>query len=417
MHQEYKNWQYYKFCLYGFLKNLRFFDAFILLFFIENGISFTYIGILYATREVVINLFEIISGIIADTYGRKSSLLISFLFYIGSFLIFYFNSAFVLLLFAMILYGMADAFRSGTHKGMIMDYLRIQGWENYKVFYYGHTRSYSMIGSAISALIGGALVLFTGSYRIIFAASIIPYLINLANIYSYPNRLNFSLYKLDKQQSRSLVNVFGDFWNSIKNPTILRIINATALHTAYLKAMKDYIQPVMVQVSLLIPLAYVDDLKSKSGIIIGIIYFLIFLLTSLASKNAYRFLGIGYNKLSIWTMLFGLSAGVLCGFFYVKQVWIVALLAFILIYIGENIRKPVLTGQLADNTPPGILTSVLSAQSFYSTIVTSVIAVSIGVIADGFGVGYALLSISIVIIVFFSLVRLVSGVKRSVKSR
>ena len=35
-----KNLQYYKFCLYGFFKNLRFFEAFLLLFFLDKGLTF-----------------------------------------------------------------------------------------------------------------------------------------------------------------------------------------------------------------------------------------------------------------------------------------------------------------------------------------------------------------------------------------
>lgn len=62
-----RNKQYVKFCAYGFLKNLRFFDAFLLLFFLENGTSYSQIGILYAAREIVINVFEIPSGIIAPS--------------------------------------------------------------------------------------------------------------------------------------------------------------------------------------------------------------------------------------------------------------------------------------------------------------------------------------------------------------
>ena len=63
--------QYIKFCAYGFLRNLRFFDAFFLLFLLSKGISFTEIGILYATREIVINVFEIPSGIFAFPRGAK----------------------------------------------------------------------------------------------------------------------------------------------------------------------------------------------------------------------------------------------------------------------------------------------------------------------------------------------------------
>ena len=66
-----KNKQYYKFSAYGFLKNLRFFDAFFILFLLEKNLTYTQIGLLYLIREVFINLLEVPSGIIADTFGEK----------------------------------------------------------------------------------------------------------------------------------------------------------------------------------------------------------------------------------------------------------------------------------------------------------------------------------------------------------
>lgn len=136
-----KNLQYFKFCLYGFLKNLRFFEAFFILYLVEKEMSFTQIGILYAVREITINIFEIPSGIAADTFGRKKSLVGSFLFYIVSFTAFYFSENFWVFFLAFVFYGIADAFRTGTHKGIIMDYLKLNDWENQKINYYGHTRS------------------------------------------------------------------------------------------------------------------------------------------------------------------------------------------------------------------------------------------------------------------------------------
>ena len=121
--------QYYKFCAYGFLKNLRFFDAFLILFLLEKGLNFTQIGVLYALREIIINVFEIPSGIFADTYGRKISLVNSLILYIISFIIFYLSSEFYLFSIAFISFGIGDAFRSGTHKGMIMQYLKINNWQ------------------------------------------------------------------------------------------------------------------------------------------------------------------------------------------------------------------------------------------------------------------------------------------------
>ena len=60
-----------KFCAYGFLKNLKFFEPYLLIFLMGKGISLFEIGILISVREIIINVFEIPSGVIADYFGRK----------------------------------------------------------------------------------------------------------------------------------------------------------------------------------------------------------------------------------------------------------------------------------------------------------------------------------------------------------
>lgn len=393
-----KNAQYHKFCAYGFLKNLRFFDAFLLLYFLENGITYTQIGILYATREILTHLLEIPSGLVADTYGRKNSLLAALFAYLVSFLVFYVSTQFYVFLFAMVLYGVGDAFRSGTHKGMIMDYLRMNGWEKQKVAYYGHTRSWSMIGSAVSALFAGAMVLFSGSYRTIYLFALLPYLLNLLNIYTYPQSLNHS--NKPSTTHRSMRMVFHEFWLSMKNPRVLGIVNSAGLHTAFLKAIKDYIQPVMVQVAILIPILGTFDIKRKNGLIIGIIYFLIFLANSFASRNAAKILDLGWKNLSMKTLMSGLILGGICGLSFWWEQWIWALALFVVIFLIENSRKPILTGELADNVPNEILTSVLSAQSLFTTFMAALIALSFGILADQLGIGISLFAISAFLIAF-----------------
>ncbi len=394
-----KDKQYLKFCAYGFLKNLRFYDAFLLLFFLENGISYSQIGILYAAREIVINIFEVPSGIIADTYGRKNSLIAAFLSYILSFLIFYISKDFNLLLLAIIMNGIGDAFRSGTHKGMIMDYLKLNQWEDHKIAYYGHTRSWSQRGSAVSALFAGFLVLYAGSYRLIYLFTVVPYLLNFINILTYPEAINYSLSK-DKQLSQSITTVFKNFLLAIKNKKVFKIINTTALHSAFLKATKDYIQPVMIQLSVLLPLLGSWDIKRKSGLIIGILYFFIFLLTALASKFSFKVTNMGIKNIPSSTLLLGFASGLVGGLCIQEELWVAALIAFVGIYLIENIRKPILIGVLADHVPNEILTSVISAQSFYRTIITAIIAILLGVFSDLFGIGISLFAISGLLLLF-----------------
>ena len=146
-----------RFALYGFLKNLRFFDPFIILIFREVGLSYVQIGLLYAIRDIATNILEIPTGVFADAFGRRKSMLMAFGAYIISFLIFYSWTGFSLYALAMILFAFGEAFRSGTHKAIILEHLTLNNMEHLKVEYYGRTRSFSQFGSSINALIAGPL--------------------------------------------------------------------------------------------------------------------------------------------------------------------------------------------------------------------------------------------------------------------
>ncbi len=389
-----KNLQYYKFSAYGFLKNLRFFDAFFILFLVEKGLSYSEIGILYAAREIFINVFEIPSGIIADTYGRKSSLIASFFAYIISFIVFYFSGDFWLFLLAFLFYGIGDAFRSGTHKGMIMDYLKMNRWQDQKINYYGHTRSWSQKGSALSSLIAGFIIFYDGSYQSVFLYSVIPYMLNVILIFTYPKQLNRPI---DPDRPKSELNVlatFRGFVGAIRQIHVLRIINSSALHSAYLKSIKDYIQPVMVHVALLMPVLISVEADKKIGIFIGVFYFVIYILTSVASVYSNKIAVKHKKNISFITLLAGFAAGVLSGIFYNSNLWVISLIAFVMVFIIENIRKPILTGFVADQVSNEILTSVISAQSLLKTFITAILAILFGVLADYYGIGWSLLVVS-----------------------
>ncbi len=384
-----KDKQYYKFCFYGFLKNLRFFDAFFLLFLKHKGLTYTEIGSLYAIREITTNLAEIPTGILADTFGRKNALVFSFLTYIFSFILFYAGQDYWLFLAAFILYGIADAFRSGTHKAMIMHYLKVKGWRDQKINYYGHTRACSQRGSAISALIGGIMVFKSGNYNWIFLGAIFPYLLNLLLIFSYPNYLNTS----QSKNRKKLRSKLKELWYILKNPGVLRVVHSAAVFTAYQKAIKDYIQPVMKKAAITLPFLIGIQTQKRTGLIIGIMYFLLYLLNARASSLAGKF-AKKYPDAAYITLLIGFSLGIFAGVFYHLQWWLIALLVFTGIYIIQNLRKPILTGYLADLVPNENLASVISAQSLYRSLLTAILAVSFGFIADHIDIGFALVIIS-----------------------
>jgi len=340
-----KNLQYYKFCLYGFFKNLRFFDAFLILFLLDHRLNFVQIGLLYSIRETAMIFLEIPSGVVADSLGRRKTLVTSFFVYILSFLVFYFASSFFYFAAAMLLFAFGDAFRTGVHKAMIFQYLKKHNWENQKVNYYGHTRSWSQIGTAVSSLGASAIIFYTGSYDKIFLYSIIPYLIDMFLVWSYPKYLdnNYSA-KAGKTLKQEFKDVIKTFIFSFRKLSFIRALGSTNLYTGYYRAIKDYMQPLLKYFALSVPIfSWMAD-KQKEAVIVGVVYFCAYLLTAMASRMSGKFEAL-FSSISISmniSILVGFGIGIISGYTFSYGFFIVAIVTFIALLLIENLRKPII---------------------------------------------------------------------------
>jgi len=402
-----KDLQFYKFCAYGFFKNLRFFDPFLLLFFLEKGISYAQIGVLYGVREISISILEVPSGIIADIVGRKRSLIFAFVAYIISFLMFYFLTGFVGFLAAFIFFGVGDAFRSGTHKAMILAYLKKNGWEDSKTAYYGRTRSWSQRGSALASILSAAFVFYTGSYKFIFLLSVIPYVIDLLLMMSYPSYLNGD----SRQRKYHVGQLFKEFFASVKQAFSewkpFRIIVTTSSYTGYYKAVKDFIQPMLVVLAISLPFFTSLPDKKKSALVVGVVYSIFYFINALVSQHVYKIEALFKNVVSglVTIQLFGWIAGAVAGIMYVLEWELLAILFFAFVLIVQNARRPLAVKYVSENFDDKIMATVLSAESQSETIFTSIFAVALGFLVQYMGVGYGLLCISSVLIVFNFVIR------------
>ncbi|MCD4832723.1 MAG: MFS transporter [Bacteroidales bacterium] len=397
-----KDKQYYKFCFYGFLKNLRFFEPFLILFFLDKNITFLQIGTLYAIREVFINILEIPSGIIADVFGRKKSLIVSFLFYIISFLIFFTSDSYYIFIIAIIFYAIGDAFRTGTHKAMIFDYLKIKGWKDQRVHYYGHTRSWSQMGSAISSLLAASIVFYTGNFKSIFIFSTIPYLLDLLLISTYPKVLDGkNIYSKTDSIKERLYKVLRDFKFSFKNKQILKAIANLSVYSGFHRAIKDYLQAVIQIFALSIPVLLAFSDNQRSAILIGILYFIIYFSTSYASRKAgkltdkFKSIELVLNS----TMYIGFVLAFLSGIFFHYGFYFASIMFYIGIYLIENLRNPVGVAYVSELYQDDILATALSANSQAKSLLAAIIAPIIGFLADRFGIGIGLSSLALLIII------------------
>jgi len=399
---------FYKFSLYGFLKNLRFFDPFILLIFRSYGLSFLQIGLLYSIRDVAANILEIPTGVIADSFGRRRAMVSAFIAYIGSFVMFYFLKDFLFLALAMVLFAFGEAFRTGTHKALILEYLKIQGISNLKVAYYGLTRSASQFGSAINALIAAGLVFYTGSYRVMFLASTIPYLMDLINVYTYPKNLDGNIKRVQKGEIWSQVKAtFQEFTKIFSTGSVIRPLLNSSSFTGVFKSTKDYLQPVLAVLALSLSIFPTLEDTRREAVIIGLVYFGIYLLTSLASRQAYLF-SEGFKSISRAvnvTYLLGAGLLILIGVTANLQIMLMTVIGFLGLYVLNNIRRPINVGIISDQISSKVMASGLSIEAQFTTIFSALVAPLLGLLVDSLGLGNGIVLMGVGMIVLFSLTR------------
>lgn len=408
-----KDKQIWKFCFYGFLKNLKFFEPYLYIYLLANGLSLFKVGVLFAIREIVTYIFEVPSGIFADSYGKKTELLICFTFYIISFIFFFLSTNYLVIIIAMIFFGLGEAFRSGTHKAMIYSYLEQKGWFSYKGFVYGRTRSFSLLGSSISAFLSIIFVLKLPAMRWIFLICILPYILDFLLILSYPNSLN-EKNESDLSIKKFFVNSFIKLKSIFNNEMLVKVLISSSLYDGIFKTIKDYIQPILQTTILLMGASYIANLDSDSQIkvILGVTYGIFYIFSSMASRNIYRLNKyLPSNKLmQISFDIMGILSIALYFTIKFKLIYLVVGLYFIL-YVLKDGRRPLVVDVCGDYMNKDERATVMSIDSQLKSLFVIVLAPLFGLIADKFSIQILFLIIGISMLIINRLLSLASDQK------
>ena len=388
-----------RFSLYGFLKNQQYYLPFMILAFLQMGLNYTLVGLLIAFRELMTNLAEIPSGAVADIWGRRKSMIVSFVAYIIHLSIvggagvaaidglISFKSLLVLLFLSMLFYAVGDAFRTGTHKAMIFTWLRLSGRINEKTVVYGYTRSWSQIGSAVSVVVACVLIFYSQNYVYVFFFSIIPYLLNIVNFIGYPKELdgkragNLSALHLLRHIRQSLAL-------AIHRASLRRLIFESMGFEGFFKSSKDYLQPILKQAAApVIALMFSNvalSSEQQSVILIGPVYFLLFILAAVASRKSHKLVskvgGEDSTARLLWLLMAILFVLLIPAMYF--NLHIVMIVCFIVLYILQNLWRPVLISRFDAHCDEGQGATVLSIESQAKSFATMVFAPLLGAAVD-----------------------------------
>ena len=374
-----------RFSLYGFLKNQRYFEPFLVLALLDKGLSFTLLGLLLGFREIAVNILEIPTGAIADVAGRRRAMICSHLAYIASFAVFALADAVAMLFVAMALFAVGEAFRTGTHKAIIVDWLTREGRAGEKIRVYGFTRSWSKIGSAVSVVIAAALVFALRRYDIIFWLSIPPYVANIVNFLTYPSYLDHLA--PEGASARQMIKALGQAFRAALSHRPLRGLFFESMGFAgFYKAGEDYLQPIIAAAALAVPVMLgLSDLQ-RTAVLVGAVYVVLHLLSSAASRHSEVVVTRAGSPVRaarwLWwamaTCCAVLSAALLGG----PLAMAIAITAFIGLSILQNFWRPIMVSRLTDASDPALHATALSMESQAKSLFVAAAAPLLGVLID-----------------------------------
>jgi MFS family permease len=372
----------FRFSLYGFLKNQRYFEPFLVLAILEQGLSYAELGLLVAIREVCQQVLEIPSGAIADRLGRRRAMVAAFATYVVAYLVLSVASGFGQFALGLGLIGFGDAFRTGTHKAMIFDWLERKGRSDDRVEIYGYTRSWSQIGAAVSIPIAAGVVYATGRYAPVFLISAIPAFLDLLNLATYPSELDgtrtpTSVLDIARHLKASLVRVVRDL-------RLRRLLFEGMTFEGLHKSSKDYLQPLVAGIAISLPLLAVLDEQRAIAVVAGAIYVVLHLLGAFASRYAHRWVArFGDPSRAARAAWWALgTAFVVMG----AGLWLgtlaAAIAAFLLVSLLHNLFRPIHVSRIDAVGERDCGATVLSIESQATSTAAMVLAPVLGLLVD-----------------------------------
>jgi len=376
--------------MYGFLKNQRYFEPFLFLAFRDKGLSFTLIGALIGFREICINLMEIPTGAVADVLGRRRAMIASFVFYIAAFAIFGVVEHLALLFVAMFFFSVGEAFRTGTHKAIIFDWLAGQGRAEEKTRVYGHTRSWSQLGSALSALIAAGLVFTVSDYSAVFLFSIAPYAANIVNFLTYPAELDGPRRAgLGLGAFRNVCHALRSSLRQVfRHARLRRLLAESMTYEGIHKASKDYLQPVLRSAALGLPFLLALDAERRTAVLVGVVYSVLYLLSSFASRAsgalAERARGEERAARLLWAADLVVFAAM--GLAVAASLWPLVIACFVALAVLQNVWRPMLISRFASGSARESMATALSIESQAKSLFVAAAAPLLGWAVDAVSV-------------------------------
>ena len=390
---------FWMFRAYGFLKNIKFFEPYLILILLSWELSLLQIGGLIALENFCALIFETISGIIADLFGRKKALMVYFVLYsIGLGFLFFGNLGWPLVI-GFILMGTGEAFRSDTIKAILLTWMDNYGFVEYRTYIYGRYRTLSQLGGAFSSLISIVFIFVLPILPWLFLISISPFVLNFILVVKFPSDLSDS--SRNSTEDKRFSALLREIGETLKKRKLLRIYFSSASYNAIFKNLKDYIQPIIKILIVGVIWSMVTNpteayIKNWTAVFLGLIYAGFYLISAVAANNSYRVHSKAESSKKAMDSLHLILVGTLTAiaFFYYIQILFAILVLYLFMWWCYNIQRPLVMHALSGVIPKRLWTTLWNLDSQSEEILTIGLAPLFGllVIYSGFEILFLIIA-------------------------
>jgi MFS family permease len=351
-----------KFYIFSILGCFNFTLSVFYLFLQSNNLSMTQIMFLQSFFTLMIFLFEVPSGVLADIFGTKKTLILAEMISIISFVVYGFADNFYLFLFAEALMAIGIAGASGTDSSFIYDSLKAARKEKKYKSIYGNAATISMGTMGVFAVVSGFAAAALG-YRPLFFLSAACFLLGTIPLF-------FAKEPVRRSKSED-THYFAHMKEGVKfaytHPKVRKYVLYYAFTGSLMYMMYVFMQPF-----------YAANGLSVKVIGLGVAcYFTFYALGSFFSDRISRFFKADDNLL-MWVV--GIAA-----LFYViiakANVWIgFALISLVMLI--SSVKEIVVDHQIHQYTDSKHRATVLSVKNMGSRLVYTLFGPIAGYVAD-----------------------------------
>ncbi len=369
----------WKFYIARFVGRFEFIAAILVLFLLSNNLTMTQVMILQSFFTIIIFAMELPSGVIADLFGLKKTLILSQLSIVVGLVLYAFFSSFATFMIAEFFMALGWALNSGADSAFIYNTLKELKQELTFEKIMGRLNFLTVLAVGLSALLGGYLASITG-YRNLFFIGGTMYFIGFLVLLSLKEPT-----KQVQDESKHYIKHLKEGLNLTKNNRELKkYIIYYSILSAFTFILLFFIQPYL-------------EIKGLSLTMIGI-----------CVGGYFLFEAAGYlftEKVSSWIknkkLLLFILILIAISFLLLNMVSVVIGLALIFfIMFLSAIKEVVIDYEVNKLSTNKHRATILSIKNMFKNLVYVLIAPLLGYWTDKFTLEKAFLMMGIILMIF-----------------